>query len=129
MPTRRRRTSWTTCSWSCSPGARRRATRRSTSAWRRWRACSTGRWRRSWTRVGRILFERGEEIYNFQGVRRYKDKYDPIWRPRYIAGPNKWAIPVLLADVGLLSSGGMSGLTKRSRPAQPAAAPILPKAA
>jgi len=29
------------------------------------------------SRVGRLLFERGEEIYNFQGVRRYKDKYDP----------------------------------------------------
>ena len=33
------------------------------------------------SRVGRLLFERGEEIYNFQGVRRYKDKYDPVWQP------------------------------------------------
>jgi lysylphosphatidylglycerol synthetase-like protein (DUF2156 family) len=67
------------------------------------------------SRVGRLLFERGEEIYNFRGVRRYKDKYDPVWQPRYIAAPHKWAIPILLADVGLLSSGGMSGLTKRPR--------------
>ena len=37
------------------------------------------------SRVGRLLFERGEDIYNFQGVRRYKDKYDPVWQPRYIA--------------------------------------------
>ena len=29
------------------------------------------------SRVGRLLFERGEELYNFRGVRRYKDKYDP----------------------------------------------------
>jgi phosphatidylglycerol lysyltransferase len=67
------------------------------------------------SRVGRLLFERGEEIYNFQGVRRYKDKYDPLWQPRYIAGPHKWAIPLLMADVGLLSSGGVAGLAKRPR--------------
>jgi phosphatidylglycerol lysyltransferase len=68
------------------------------------------------SRVGRLLFERGEEIYNFRGVRRFKDKYDPIWQPRYIAAPHKWAIPILLADVGLLTSGGMAGLGFGARP-------------
>ncbi len=81
------------------------------------------------SRMGRLLFERGEELYNFQGVRRYKDKYDPVWRPRYIAGPTKWSIPILLTDVGLLSSGGMSGFTRWSKPAAAAALPNLPKAA
>ncbi len=76
------------------------------------------------SRVGNLLFERGEELYNFRGVRRYKDKYDPVWQPRYVAAPRKWTIPILLADVGLLSSGGVSGLTKRpkkddERPASP----------
>ena len=77
------------------------------------------------SRVGHMFFERGEDIYNFQGVRRYKDKYDPLWQPRYIAAPRKWAIPLLLADVGLLSSGGVAGLAKRPRKpeeAQPAPA-------
>jgi phosphatidylglycerol lysyltransferase len=69
------------------------------------------------SRLGRLLFERGEDIYNFQGVRRYKDKFDPVWVPQYIAGPSKWSIPILLADVGLLSSGGVSGLTRRKAPA------------
>ena len=67
------------------------------------------------SRVGNLMFERGEEIYNFRGVHRFKDKYDPVWQPRYIAAPNKWAIPILLADVGLLSSGGMGGISLRSR--------------
>jgi phosphatidylglycerol lysyltransferase len=67
------------------------------------------------SRVGRLLFERGEEIYNFRGVHRFKGKYDPVWQPRYIAAPNKWAIPMLLADVGLLSSGGMAGIGLRSK--------------
>ncbi len=65
------------------------------------------------SRVGRLIFDRGEEIYNFQGVRGYKDKYHPLWQPRYVAAPRKWAIPLLLADVGLLTSGGMARLAKR----------------
>jgi phosphatidylglycerol lysyltransferase len=67
------------------------------------------------SRVGRLLFERGEEIYNFQGVRRYKDKYDPLWAPRYMAAARKWAIPILMADVGLMSSGGVAGLRRRGK--------------
>ena len=46
---------------------------------------------------------------------RYKDKFDPVWAPRYIAAARKWAIPILLADVGLISSGGVAGLTRRGR--------------
>ncbi|MBN9320125.1 MAG: bifunctional lysylphosphatidylglycerol flippase/synthetase MprF [Caulobacterales bacterium] len=65
------------------------------------------------SRLGSLLFERGENFYNFQGVRKYKDKYDPLWQPRYIATPHRWAIPFLMADVGLLSSGGVAGLAKR----------------
>jgi phosphatidylglycerol lysyltransferase len=67
------------------------------------------------SRVGALIFERGEDLYNFQGVRAYKGKYDPVWRPRYIAAANKWAIPLLLADMGLLTSGGVAGLAKRPK--------------
>ncbi len=67
------------------------------------------------SRVGRLLFERGEDFYNFRGVRRYKDKYDPLWRPRYMACPHRWQVPFLLADIGLLSSGGVAGMMGRPR--------------
>ena len=73
------------------------------------------------SRLGRKLFERGEDVYNFKGVRRYKDKYDPVWQARYIAAANKWSITVALADVALLSSGGMGALTKRKRPTEQSA--------
>jgi glycosyltransferase 2 family protein len=73
------------------------------------------------SRLGKFVFEKGEEFYNFQGVRRYKDKYDPVWQPRYIAAPHKWTIPILLADVGLLSSGGVSGLARRKGADRPGA--------
>ena len=83
------------------------------------------------SRVGNLLFERGEELYNFRGVRRYKDKYDPLWLPRYIAAPHKWSIARLMADIGLLSSGGVSGLGRRQKKEEPAAGekPELPVAA
>jgi phosphatidylglycerol lysyltransferase len=73
------------------------------------------------SRLGRFVYEKGEEFYNFQGVRRYKDKYDPIWQSRYVAAPRKWTIPFLLADVGLLSSGGVAGLTRRKPRPEPQA--------
>lgn len=69
------------------------------------------------SRVGRLIYDRGEEIYNFQGVRHYKSKYDPTWQPRYVAAPQKWAIPRLMTDAGLLSSGGVAGLAKRPKKA------------
>ena len=81
------------------------------------------------SRLGRKLFERGEDLYNFKGVRRYKDKYDPVWAPRYIAAANKWARTVALADVSLLSSGGVTGLTKRSRRVEAPAAQGQPELA
>jgi phosphatidylglycerol lysyltransferase len=79
------------------------------------------------SRLGKFVFDKGEEFYNFQGVRRYKDKYDPVWQSRYIAAPHKWTIPLLLADVGLLSTGGVAGLTRRKakpEPARPQPAPV-----
>jgi len=83
------------------------------------------------SRVGNLLFERGEELYNFRGVRRYKDKYDPLWLPRYIAAPHKWSIARLMADIGLLSSGGVSGLGRRQKKEESAVGekPQLPVAA
>jgi phosphatidylglycerol lysyltransferase len=81
------------------------------------------------SRLGRLVFERGEELYNFQGVRRYKDKYDPVWQPRYIAAANKWAISLSLIDVSLLSAGGVTGLAKRPRRVAPPAAVGLPETA
>ncbi|MBC6980138.1 phosphatidylglycerol lysyltransferase domain-containing protein [Caulobacter sp. 17J80-11] len=68
------------------------------------------------SRIGRFVFEKGEDFYNFQGVRRFKDKYDPLWQPRYVAAARKWAIPLLMADVALLSSGGVAGLARRPKP-------------
>ena len=32
-----------------------------------------------WNRLGAFLYEHGESVYNFQGLRAYKEKFDPMW--------------------------------------------------
>lgn len=37
-----------------------------------------------WARLGATLYGHGERFYGFSGLRAYKQKFDPEWRPRYI---------------------------------------------
>jgi phosphatidylglycerol lysyltransferase len=66
-----------------------------------------------WSRLGAMLFGRGEKFYNFRGLRKYKDKFDPVWEPRYLAVPNGIALPLVFANVASLISGGLSGMVRR----------------
>ena len=66
-----------------------------------------------WNRAGAFLFRFGEHFYNFQGLRAFKDKFDPVWEPRYLASPGGIALPFVLTDIAALISGGMVGLVKR----------------
>ena len=68
-----------------------------------------------WTRIGSFLFQRGEKIYNFQGLRTYKDKFHPSWEPRYLAYPGGLALPRITADVSALIAGGYRGIFRRGR--------------
>lgn len=63
-----------------------------------------------WSRVGALVFRHGEHFYNFQGLRQYKDKYDPVWVPRYLACPGGLALPRVLTDIAALISGGLRGI-------------------
>lgn len=66
-----------------------------------------------WNRAGAYLFAHGEHFYNFQGLRQYKEKYHPQWRPRYLASPGGLALPRILANVATLISGGIRGLVQK----------------
>ena len=63
-----------------------------------------------WHRAGAVLFRQGAHFDNFQGVRQYKDKFDPVWEPRYLASPGGLALPRILANVATLVSGGLAGV-------------------
>lgn len=38
-----------------------------------------------WSRVAALMFRYGDRFYGFRGLRSFKDKFNPVWRPRYIA--------------------------------------------
>jgi len=63
-----------------------------------------------WNRIGVFLFRHGEHFYNFQGLRKFKGKFHPHWRPKYLASPGGLALPGILTDVATLISGGVKGL-------------------
>ncbi len=67
----------------------------------------------SWSRVGSALYRWGEHFYSFEGLRRYKDKFDPRWEPRYLVCPGGRALPGVLADLARLISGGVLGVVAR----------------
>ncbi|MEP6763112.1 MAG: bifunctional lysylphosphatidylglycerol flippase/synthetase MprF [Gemmatimonadaceae bacterium] len=66
-----------------------------------------------WSRAGSLLYRFGEHFYNFRGLRQYKEKFDPVWEPRYIASPGGLALPRILANVASLISGGLGGIVRK----------------
>ncbi|HSU15955.1 bifunctional lysylphosphatidylglycerol flippase/synthetase MprF [Longimicrobium sp.] len=66
-----------------------------------------------WTRIGSWLFERGGTLYNFQGLRTYKEKFHPVWEPRYLAYPGGLSLPRIMADVSALIAGGYRRIFRR----------------
>jgi phosphatidylglycerol lysyltransferase len=63
-----------------------------------------------WNRVGALLFRHAENFYNFQGLRSYKQKFDPVWEPRYLASPGGIKLPIILTNVSSLVSRGLRGV-------------------
>jgi len=59
-----------------------------------------------WNRLGSFVYEHGDAVYNFQGLRAYKEKFNPVWEPRYLAYPGGLRLPRILADVSALVAGG-----------------------
>lgn len=60
-----------------------------------------------WHRAGSLIYRHGEAFYNFRGLRQFKEKFKPEWRPRFMAFPGALSLPYVLFDVGTLVSGGL----------------------
>ena len=63
-----------------------------------------------WNRIGAFIYRHGEHFYNFQGLRSYKEKFSPVWRPRYLVSRGGLRLPRVLMDTAALISGGVKGL-------------------
>jgi phosphatidylglycerol lysyltransferase len=66
-----------------------------------------------WNRLGAFVFRHGEHFYNFQGLREYKEKFDPLWEPKYLASPGGLMLPRMLIDIASLISGGLKGVVTK----------------
>ncbi len=40
-----------------------------------------------WNKALEFAYRHGDHFYSFEGLRQYKQKFDPVWRPKYLACP------------------------------------------
>ena len=66
-----------------------------------------------WHRVARVIWLLGRRFYNFQGLRTFKGKFDPVWEPRYLAASGWFGRYLALIDIASLIGGGMRVVTGR----------------
>jgi lysylphosphatidylglycerol synthetase-like protein (DUF2156 family) len=66
-----------------------------------------------WDRIGHFLWTHGEHFYNFQGLRQFKERFNPEWQTRYVASPGGPALPVMMLNVATLVGGGLRGIVTR----------------
>jgi phosphatidylglycerol lysyltransferase len=63
-----------------------------------------------WCRMGAVAYRLGDSFYNFRGLRAFKAKFAPEWRPKYIATRGGLAAGQALLDVTALISGDVRGI-------------------
>jgi phosphatidylglycerol lysyltransferase len=67
-------------------------------------------WARPFERLAHLFFRHGEHWFNFQGLRRFKEKFEPEWEPRYMAYPRPWDWPAAVTSTAVLIAGGWPAL-------------------
>ena len=58
-----------------------------------------------WNRAVNLVYLHGDHFYSFEGLRSFKEKFDPEWSPKYLASPGGLALPRILAAVTTLITG------------------------
>lgn len=66
-----------------------------------------------WNRLGAFLYEHSESVYNFQGLRAYKEKFNPAWESVYLAYPGGLRLPRIMAEVTALVAGGYRAVFRK----------------
>jgi phosphatidylglycerol lysyltransferase len=58
-----------------------------------------------WSSIGTFVYRHGEHFYNFKGLRSYKDKFGPLWQPRYLVSPGVLRLPAIFTNLTALIGG------------------------
>ena len=57
----------------------------------------------TWHQIGHLLWRFGGLVYNFRGLRTFKNKFNPEWQPRYLAASGTLGPFLTLADLAVLA--------------------------
>lgn len=63
-------------------------------------------------KLARLVYNSGNIFYSFDGLRRYKSKFSPIWQPRYLAYPKFTSLPEVFIDLFLLIANSKEKVNK-----------------
>lgn len=66
---------------------------------------STNRLASRWHRIGSFIYRRGGGLYHFNGLKSFKEKFDPVWSPYYLICPGGLDTAKVLIDVTTLING------------------------
>jgi phosphatidylglycerol lysyltransferase len=58
-----------------------------------------------WHRIGGLIWRHAGPVYNFHGLRSFKNKFRPTWEPRYLATSGAFGPFISMAEVAALASG------------------------
>lgn len=70
---------------------------------------------RNWPRVVQLIRRYGERYYSFSGLRRYKQKWQPQWHPRYLVVPRRRDLLPALMECAITIAGGKRALLGAGR--------------
>ena len=66
-----------------------------------------------WGNIGTFVYRHGEHFYNFRGLRGYKDKFDPVWQPKYLVAPGDLKLPAIFSNLTALIGGSLRKIIAR----------------
>jgi phosphatidylglycerol lysyltransferase len=57
----------------------------------------------TWHQIGHLIWRFGGRLYNFRGLRTFKNKFNPEWQPRYLAASGTLGPFLALADLTVVA--------------------------
>ncbi len=64
-------------------------------------------------KLARLVYNSGNIFYSFDGLRRYKSKFSPIWQPRYLAYPKFMSLPEVFVNLCSLIANSKERVEKK----------------
>lgn len=67
------------------------------------------------SRLSALIYAYGERLYGFEGLRAYKNKFQPVWEPVFLCLEHRQSAAVALSAVAWLTQRGLAGMLRLPR--------------